>query len=205
MCRCLSILLVTFILSAASIAEPYEFIAVYAEVPGIEKIRTGDLDAAIEILERRRTDKNKDYVVGELATLCALYVTKGRLDVAHTTCHAAVENEQSHVAYNNRGVLRAHLGDTKGALEDFDRARVLPADQHHYIEEVKLRDARFIASNNFAAVTGYVQSRTRNQPTVFGTVHGAKIEESQQMSAGQVTTSRYAPRLDTTKKACSSP
>ncbi len=129
----LLILLLTLVLPSISNAELYDFKVVYAEVPGTEEIRAGNHDAAIKILESRAKDANNYYVADELSTLCALYVVIGKLAAARNTCHVAVETDQSHAAYNNRGVLRAHLGDVAGAMEDFERARVLPENQQGYI------------------------------------------------------------------------
>ncbi len=171
------ILLVTLALSTVSMAETWEFKVLYADVPGVEKALAGNLDAAIEILESRATNIDNHYVADEQATLCALYVAKGKLDAARKTCNAAVEIEQSDIAYNNRGVLRARLGDTAGALEDFDRARVRPDDWRRYIEELHRGNARLMASRNFAVATKYIEKRAANKPTMAGNISGAHIED----------------------------
>ncbi len=144
----------------------FEFKVLYAEVPGFEKALAGDLDAAIEVLESRAKNVDNPYVADEQATLCALYVVKGKLDAARKTCYAAVDIGQSDLAYNNRGVLRAHLGDTAGALEDFDHARVLPDDQHRFIENLKRGNARLTASRNFAVAVKYSDKHSTNKPTM---------------------------------------
>jgi len=158
-------------------AETYEFKVIYAQVPGIEKILAGNLDAAIEVLESRAKNVDNHYVADEQATLCALYVQKGKLDAARRICDAAVDIDQSDAAYNNRGVLRVHVGDTAGALEDFDRARVLPDDQLRYVEELKMGNARLMASRNFAVAIEYIDKRSTNKPTMAGAVSGANIED----------------------------
>lgn len=150
---------------------------VYDEGPGTEEYEAGNLDAAIEILESREKMADNPYAGYELATLCAFYILKGNLDAARETCSAAVKIDQSGYAYNNRGVLRAQLGDTVGALEDFDRVRVLADDQPRYIEQSKESHARFIASRNFAVTTEIMERRRANVPTMTGAVNGANIED----------------------------
>ena len=171
------ILLAALALSTVSMAETWEFKVLYADVPGVEKALAGNLDAAIEILESKATNIDNHYVADEQATLCALYVAKGKIDAARKTCNAAVEIDQSDIAYNNRGVLRARLGDTAGALEDFDHARVLPDDQHRFIENLKRGNARLTASRNFALTTEIVEGHRTKEWTLAGAVKGADIED----------------------------
>ncbi len=174
------ILLTAFALPTMSNAESYDFKVVFAaEVPGSTEIGVENYDAAIEILESRAKDSNKPYIADELATLCALYVVKRRLAAARRTCHNAVETDQSHLAYNNRGVLRAHLGDAAGAVRDFERARVLPSDRQRYIKELMRGDARLIATGNYAVAIEYAERRGRPDPVqaFIGRVGGANVEE----------------------------
>ena len=177
MCRAGLILLVTLALSTVSMAGSYEFKVLYAHVPGIEMALAGNIDAAIEVLENRARNVDSYYVADEQATLCALYVVSGQIDAARETCNSAIEIDQSDLAYNNRGVLRVHLGDTVGALEDFDRARVRPEDQHRYIEELKLGNTRLMANRNFTIAVEYNEKRSANKRTMAGTVTGAHIED----------------------------
>ncbi len=177
MCRGSRILLITLALSTISMAETYEYQLLYAEVPGIDKALAGDLDATIEVLENRAKNVDNPYVTDEQATLCGLYIEKGKLDAARRTCNAAVDIDQSDLAYNNRGVLRAHLGDIAGALEDFDRARVRPGDWRRYIEELHRGSARLLASRNFAVATKYIEKRAAHKPTMAGNISGAHIED----------------------------
>ena len=171
------ILLATLALSTVSMAETWDFNVLYADVPGVEKALAGNLDAAIEVLESRATNIDNHYVADEQATLCALYVAKGKLHAARKTCNAAVEIDQSYLAHNNRGVLRVHLGDTAGALEDFDRARVRPDDQQRFIEELKRGNTRLMASKNFTLATKWTAKLSTNKPTVADAVTGARIED----------------------------
>ena len=176
-CRDSLILLVTLALPTVSIAESYGLQLAVVEVPGTEEYATGKLDAAIEVLESSENMADDYYVGLELATLCAFYILKVNLDAARETCSAAVKIDQSGYAYNNRGVLRAQLGDTVGALEDFDRVRVLADDQPRYIEQSEESHARFIASRNFAVTTEIMERRRANALTMTGVVNGANIED----------------------------
>ena len=171
------IFLATLALPAISKAETYDFKVVYAEVPGAEEIRAGNHDAAIKILESRVQNPDNHYVANELATLCALYIVKGKLSAASVTCNHAVETDGSDAAYNNRGVFRAHLGDAAGAKKDFERARILPDHRQRYIEELMSGDARLIASNNYSVVTEYATRRKARRQTLAGRVRGASIED----------------------------
>ncbi len=176
--RCL-FLLGMLALSNLSFAEPYEFKLAHAEVPGIEKALAGDIDSTIADLESRARDSINNYMPDELATLCALYVVTGKLEAARKTCNAAVENDESDAAYNNRGVLRVHLGDAAGAMRDFERARVLPDNQQRYIQELMRKDTRLIATSNYAVLTKYTKRRGRPDPAQALTrrVRGASVED----------------------------
>ena len=141
--------------------------------------RTGNYDAAIDILEKRADDANNQYLHNELATLCALYVVKGKLVAARRTCHDAVETDQSDASYNNRGVFRAQVGDTAGAALDFERSRVLPDDQQRYIRDFMKSDARIIASGNYAEVLRFVSRRVQPESpqALARSVRGASVED----------------------------
>lgn len=171
------ILLATFALPSMGNAETFDFKVVYAEVPGINEIVAGNTDAAIEILEAREKDPDRYYIPDELATLCALYIIKGRLPDARKTCDSAVETDRSHTAYNNRGVLRVHLGNSAGAIEDFARIMVLPGNQLHYIEELKKRDARLVATSNYAVAKKLSAKRGQPWQSLANSIRGASVEE----------------------------
>jgi hypothetical protein len=170
-------LLALFFLPAVSNAQSYDFKVVYAEVPGINEIMAGDHDAAIKILEDRARDANTYYLADELATLCALYVIKGKLMKARDACNSAVETDRSHTAYNNRGVLRVHLGDRAGAIEDFGHARVRPQHQKRYVEELMMRDVRLIATSNFAVAKKLSGNREQPWRSLANSVKGASVED----------------------------
>ena len=171
-------LLATLVLPTISSAETYDFRVVYAEVPGINEILAGDHEAAIEILENGTKDPDNYGLSDELATLCALYVVKRRLVAARETCDRAVETDQSYTAYNNRGVLRVHLGDRAGAIEDFEHARVLPQNQKRYIQDLMKRDARLIATSNYAVAKRLAEKENRGQPwqALANSIRGASVE-----------------------------
>ena len=177
-CRDSLILLVPLALSTVSLAETYQFqLILFDDGPGSDEYGAGELDAAIEILESRIKMADNQYVGKELTTLCGFYVLKGNLDAARKTCSAAIEIDPSGFAYNNRAVLRALLGDTVGALEDFDHVRVLADDEPRYIERLKKRDERLIASRNFALATELIERRRTNEPKMAGAMIGANVED----------------------------
>ena len=68
------------------------------------------------------------------------------------------------------------MGDTAGALQDFDRVRILPDDQLRYLEDLKRRDSRLMASRNYAVINDYIDSLLANKITNAGLVQGANIE-----------------------------
>jgi hypothetical protein len=172
------VLLAFLVLTATSRAETYEFRVVFANVPGIEEIEAGNYDAAIKLLESRARASDRQYITDELATLCALYIVKGRFSAASVTCHDAVETDGSDTAYNNRGVLRAHIGYTVGALEDFKRARVLPSNLQHYIAERMKSDARLIASGNYEVARRFTARKSQTMAhSLADRVQGASIED----------------------------
>ena len=171
-------LLATLVQPTISNAETYDFKVVYVEVPGINEILAGDHDAAIKILESRAKDSSNYYLVDEMSTLCGLYVLKGRFAIARETCNIAVETDRSHTAYNNRGVLRVHLGDTAGAMEDFGHAKVSPENHQRYIKEIMMGDARLIATSNYAVAVKFA-ARYRPDPaqSLVNSIRGANVED----------------------------
>jgi tetratricopeptide (TPR) repeat protein len=177
-CRDSLILLVLLALSTVSFAETYQFQLIFIdEGPASDEYRAGQLDAAIEILESREKMADNQYVGKELATLCGYYILKRNFDAARKPCSAAIEIDPSSLAYNNRAVLRMHLGDTVGALEDLDHIRVLPDDQPRHIEQLKKDDERLIASRNFALATELIERRRTSGPKMAGALIGANIED----------------------------
>lgn len=168
---------------SAVLAASFDFRVSYVEVPGSDEIRAGQHDLAIEILERRLREADNPYRADELTTLCALYVVTGRFDEAAETCDAAVETAQSFAAYNNRGVLRAHLKDPSGALADFDRARVPSDDRCRYVDELTQSNARLIASRNYDVAIDYLQALEAD-PSAGSAMAGTSAEIEDLSKAG---------------------
>ena len=162
---------------AMSNAQTYDFKVVYAEVPGINEIADGNHAAATEILEERAKTDDKYYLADELSTLCALYIVQRKLQKAQKTCDDAVETDRSYTAYNNRGVLRVHLGDPTGAIQDFELARVQPQNQKRYVEELMKRDARLIATSNYAVAKKMATKRQQPWQSLASSIQGASVED----------------------------
>ena len=159
--------------------ERYTFQVIFISDLASDEIDAGDYDAAIKVLEGRARDADIEYVDGELSMLCGLYVLTKQLVAAHTTCNAAVDSDGSYVAYNNRGVLRAHLKNLKGALDDFARARVPPEKRQFYIQELIRLDARLVAGVNYAECNRFAAARkARGWDEVLNErMKGAEVEE----------------------------
>lgn len=157
-------------------ASQLDFRVGFAEVPGIEEIEAGRFREAIEILENRRGDPDVQYIEEELTTLCGVYVIAGELRKARKVCDEAVEKDQTDAAWNNRGVLRIHSGDTAGALRDFSKVRVPPIEYDGYIADLMRRNPRLMASSNFELaekIRG--QGMAGNEGRSFD-VRGASVE-----------------------------
>ncbi len=63
------------------------------------------------------------------------------------------------------------------AMEDFERARVLPDNRQRYVEELMKGDARLIASSNYAVATEYIERRGHLMQTMASPVTGASVED----------------------------
>ncbi len=131
--------------SVASAGEVYSFRVAFENVRGVEHLVSGNVAEGIRLIESdlQAGDTNE---ADAMATLCGAYVLNGDVDKAGKTCAAAVERFPGDTAYNNRGVLRAFIGDMEGAREDFDRAR--PASIDEYMAELATRDVGLVASGN---------------------------------------------------------
>lgn len=159
-------------------AQSLDYRVAFAEVPGIEDIDAGRYDRAIKRLEKRRADPDVAALEDELATLCGTYIISGRWRDAGDVCDRAVEADRSHIAYNNRGVLRAQMGDIEGALRDFARLRVPDEAMAAYIDALKRDNVRLIATNNFEltrALQARRQAESRRSSGVQA-LRGADIE-----------------------------
>ncbi len=172
-------LLVVSASPATGKAEQYTFQVIFTSDLASDEIDAGDYDAAIKILEGKARDADSKYVDDELATLCGLYVLTKQLVVAHNTCDTAVASDRSYAAYNNRGVLRVHLKNVKGALDDFTHVRVPPEKRQLYIQELIRLDARLVANANYAECVRYAENRTDRDPNeaLSERTKGAEVEE----------------------------
>ena len=136
-------------LCSPSFADVFPFRVAFENVPGIEEIEAGNIQAGIKVLE----DQLEQIEPGSgdiLATLCAAYIVNVSLDKAERACSKAVETDPTETAYNNRGVYRAFTGDLSGAHEDFERAR--PRQLDAYLEELKTKDVGLMAVDNFRLI-----------------------------------------------------
>lgn len=147
-----SVILALLIAPLPATASQFDFRVGFAEVPGIEEIEAGRFREAIEILENRRRDPDAQYIEEELTTLCGVYIVAGELRKARKVCDEAVEKDRTDAAWNNRGVLRIHSGDTAGALSDFSKVRVPPIEYDGYIADLMRRNPRLMASSNYELV-----------------------------------------------------
>ena len=159
-------------------AQSLDYRVAFAEVPGIEDIDAGRYDKAIRRLEKRRADPGVAPLEDELATLCGTYIISGRWRDAGDVCDRAVEADRSHIAYNNRGVLRAQMGDIEGALRDFSRLRVPDEAMAAYVEALKRDNVRLIATNNFELTRALQARRQAESRRASGAraLRGADIE-----------------------------
>lgn len=144
-----SVVVALLLAPLSALASQLDFRVGFAEVPGIEEIEAGQFRQAIEILESRRRDPQSQYIDEELTTLCGVYIVAGELGKARKVCDEAVDKDRTDAAWNNRGVLRVHSGDTAGALRDFSRVRVPPTEYDGYIAELLRRNPRLMATGNY--------------------------------------------------------
>lgn len=128
-------------------SDEFPFRTAFERLPGVEEIEAGNIQAGIKILEDQLTQVEAENRGDVLATLCAAYIIDVSLDKAERACNEAVETYGTHTAYNNRGVYRVFTGNWSGAGEDFDRAR--PEHLEAYLEEMKKKDVRLMAIDNF--------------------------------------------------------
>ena len=134
-----------------SFADGSYFRVVYADVPGVEELEAGNVEAGIKILREQLDQAEKGDTSDIWATLCAAHIITLSLDRAKRPCNKAVESGPTYAALNNRGVFRAYRGDFPGAREDFDRAR--PLQLEAYLEELATKDVRVVANNNFHLIS----------------------------------------------------
>ena len=137
-------------LGSPSFADVFPFRVAFENVPGIEEIEAGNIQAGIKVLEDQLEQIEVSGSGDILATLCAAYIVNVSLDKAARACNEAVQVQPGKTAYNNRGVYRAFTGDLSGAHEDFERAR--PRQLDAYLEELKTKDVGLMAVDNFRLI-----------------------------------------------------
>ncbi len=134
-----------------SFADVFHFRVAFENVPGVEEIETGNIQAGIKVLEDQLDQIEPGSSGDILATLCAAYIVNVSLDKAERACNKAVETNPTETAYNNRGVIRAFNGDFSGASEDFERAG--PRQLEEYLNELRTTDVRLIAVDNLRLIS----------------------------------------------------
>ena len=144
------IVAVAVMTGSQSFAGGNNFRVVYADVPGVEQLESGNVERGIEILEDQLETTDEGSSSDIWATLCATYIIQLSLDQAERACTIAVETGPTYAALNNRGVLRAYRGDYSGAQEDFDGAR--PLQLEAYLAELMSKDVRIVAADNYRLI-----------------------------------------------------
>lgn len=149
------------LVSQAMAANHYEFQVAYENVPGFEQIRAGSIKRGIRILEKQLAEEPDNGNADVLVTLCAAYIVVQAVEKAVETCDRAVDIAASSIAYNNRGVLRTHTGDLRGAKADFAMAR--PEDVAQHVEHLKAQDVGMMAESNYQLISDLTAQYTTAQ------------------------------------------
>ncbi len=171
----------TLIIAAAlmlgnpSFADVFPFRVAFENVPGVEKIDAGNIEAGIKVLEHQLEHIEPASSGDILATLCAAYIVNVSLHQAERACNKAVETNPSETAYNNRGVYRAFTGDLTGAREDFERVR--PRDIEAYLDELKTKDVGLMSIDNFYLIEELSAKHTPAEVNVSVAMTTAAIED----------------------------
>ncbi len=103
-------------------AESWELRPMGDDAPGSKQIRDGKIDEAIQLLHQARKDSDtEDSTI--LGNLCVAHALKLRYPEALSYCSRAINRaNEDPLVYNNRGAVRAAMGDKRGASRDFQRA-----------------------------------------------------------------------------------
>ena len=83
--------------SAVSLAERVSLHVAFGNVPGLEELESGQINAAIDLLEARRSGHTLP-LRNERSTLCAAYILASRYDNALPICEEAVQNDDEDIA-----------------------------------------------------------------------------------------------------------
>ena len=114
---------VTLLNPAAALAESWELQPAERGTPGSADIEAGRLDHAIRLLTQAVESGQSDEDPALLENLCVAHAMKLEYEQAMRYCNIAVGHPASGAsALNNRGVLRAAMGDGRGAVRDLKRA-----------------------------------------------------------------------------------
>ena len=127
-------------------ADYFPFRVAFEDVPGVEQLTSGEIEAGIEELERAATSASGETLAHTIATPCGAYTVNQDFDKAWETCNRAVKEFPGDTSYNNRGVLRVFGGDFEGATRDFDRAR--PSNMDEYLAWLRTKDIGLVADGN---------------------------------------------------------
>jgi len=104
------------------LAESWELRAMDENIVGSREILDGKIDDAIELLEQARENTRREDS-GVLGNLCVAHALKLEYAKALRYCSRAIHStEADPMTYNNRGAVRAAMGDERGALRDFWQA-----------------------------------------------------------------------------------
>lgn len=109
--------------NVAAQAESWELEPAGPDVPGSVEIEAGRVDDAIRLLVRRIETGAGRREPALFENLCIAYAVKLEYQQALRYCNQAVSHPlAAPSALNNRGVVRAVMGDRRGAQRDFERA-----------------------------------------------------------------------------------
>lgn len=137
---------VILLLPIAAGADPLGFVVALDNLPGVDELEAGDVDAGLARLEAQLADRDSEHWHEVVATLCGAYVLASRYEKAVAACDRAVLEAPHEASYNNRGVLRVHMGQLDGALSDFEIAR--PDSIDAYMAWIRASDPALIAFDN---------------------------------------------------------
>ena len=163
------------LLGNSSFAQVVAFRLALADVPGVEKIIAGDIQAGIRVMEDQLKLVKSKSKGDTLATLCAAHILNDSLGKARGPCNEAVKVNPSRISYNNRGVYRSHRGNLAGAREDFDHAQ--PQHLETYVDELKAKDVGLIANDNFLMIDELLANQEVENFNAALPALGADIED----------------------------
>lgn len=134
----------------------FTFRVAFADVAAAPDLASGHIARGIDMLHEQLESGDDEGTV--LAALCGAYVLNHDLVRAKPICSKAVHRFPGKAAFNNRGVLRAMLGDIEGARHDFHKARPRNLDLH--LEQLHNTDVGLVANGNYERVLQIAGSRS---------------------------------------------